>query len=295
MANFIDYQDSIVKVIDPDPTAGTPAKIFNDNFKSLSDGTVKVLGQFPATNFEGAFRHFINNRYNYFHSECDSRTWAGLFPAVGDTRGIIDDPTSLGGFGNCNSDGCVCNLDHTHAKFALCAVNPKYFTQLGINLLRFELHPSALKSFTSLTVLRLNEFTLTNETLDLSDFELLTQITMHIKLSGSSTINISNNPLLQSLWMSGTSYGGMQGLTDANFTLDIATLPSLQYCSLYNVGTGLSTAWIDNMLIALSNSVIAHPRSGFMNVGGNNSYISGASSAAIAYLSNNGWSITYND
>lgn len=294
MATFTGYKDNTVQIIDPDPTSGTPAKVFNDNFKALSDSSVKVLGQFPATNFNGAFAHFSRNRYNYFHCQSATGTWAGLFPAVGDTRDIDYDRCDIGYHSYCNDCGCWCNNGNA-APFALCAINPQYFTQLGINLLDFQLHPSSLKSFTALTVLRLNEFTLTNDNLDLSDFADLTQITMHIKLSGSATINISDNPQLQSLWMSGYSYGGMQGLTDANFTLDIATLPSIQYITLEQTGTGLSTSWIDNFFIALSNSVVANPRSGFVNISGDNNVISGASSAAITYLSNNGWSLSYND
>ncbi len=194
----------------------------------------------------------------------------------------------------CCDCGDWCNGCNHNAPFALCAVNPQYFTNLGINLTTFQLHPSSLKSFTALTVLRLNEFTLTNKPLDLSDFADLTELTFHIKVAGSSTINISDNPVLQSLWMSGDSYGGMQGLTDANFTLDVATLPSLQFMALNDLGTGLSTTWIDNFLIALANSVVANPRSGFVNLGGTNSAVSGASTAALFYLGSNGWSITVN-
>ena len=290
-------------ILSPDPTSGTPARQINDAIKGLVDTSVQALGYFPATNFDGAFAHF---RQNYGGSNSAGFYWitaappayGGLFPAAASSNEMAYNgcrPREVFSVG-CNVTECGgCYPQDAGVPFVLCAVNPSCITTFRVNLLDFVLRPVGLQSLTGLTTLGLQHFTLTNDNLIVANLNNLTELSLHFVLSGSSTVSINNLPSLTALWMSGSSYGGMQGLTDANFTLDISTLPDLTYVALYNVGTGLSSTWIDNVFIALAASVVSNPRTGFFDIGGETNSVTSASAAARTYLSGpGGWTLTYN-
>ena len=261
-------------VLSPDPTSGTPARQINDALKGLIDSSVQALGYFLATNFDGAFAHFRqeysgSNSSGFYWITAEPPAYGGLFPAAASSNDMAyngcreRDLFSVG----CNVNECGgCYPNGSSVPFVLCAVNPSCITTFRVNLRDFVLRPVGLQSLTGLNVLGLQHFTLTNDNLVISNLNRLTEISLHIILSGSSTVNINNLPALTSLWMSGDSYGGMQGLSDANFTLDIPTL-----------------------------TVVANPRTGFADISGDNNALSGASSSALSYLTGpGGWSISHN-
>ena len=295
MARYADYNG--LKVIDPAPTVGTPARIIDDNFKTIADGLlnvggISIIGAFPAPNYESALMHFGKHNGIYWesanraNSDWETSDFGGMFLALANTAMLNTDIS-----GNKSCCGCWCNQSYNNA-FSLCVINPQTLTYLQIYLDRFEINTKTIKYLTNLQKLEIGYLTLTDNNLIISGLNNLNSLNLNFTLNNSS-LTISNLASLQYLWMDNQN-GGMKGINDSNFTLDFNTLPNLQYITLTNNDISLSSATIDNMMNNLENSVVNNPRSGFIVLSGARiAPPTDASASARNTLISAGWGLTF--